>query len=254
MGGMSTVNMSQYKGPSSSGTRHGGGRGSVVVPVNEQAKQISQQRANPSPAPAPAPAQAQLSPYDQFMQGGYKNWMAPEADIQKAFQQMLPMYQARLGGLQGPVAEAMRNRGLETIQNQYGSALRSAMNQAAAQGVRGPAAVAMQQDIRDQMGRATAGFQRDLTIADWDAKRQALADYYGFAGGERGTAIGTIMGGQQLDNIAKGYAAQQAGFNQMQQMNQGTGPQLPYPGFLPQAFNPNNIISGKSNPLTSWAG
>lgn len=155
----------------------------------------------PAPVYAPVPA----NPYYKQFEKDWESYTAPKQQIQQAASQIMPMYQARLGGLQGPVAEAMRNRGQEQIQSQYGTALRSAANQAAAQGLRGPAAIAMQQDIRDQMGRATAGYQRDLTIADWDAKRQALADYYQTMGGERGILIGTPLAMQQLQNIQKGF-------------------------------------------------
>lgn len=139
--------------------------------------------------------------------GNWGTFVSSDPQLQAAAQQIMPMYQARLGGLQGPVAEAMRTRGMEQIQSQYGTALRSAMNQAGAQGIRGPAAIAMQQDIRDQMGRATAGYQRDLTIADWDAKRQALADYYNTMQGERGIRMGTPLAQQQLANTQQGFSA-----------------------------------------------
>jgi hypothetical protein len=140
-------------------------------------------------------------------------------------QSMLPAYQARLGGFDSATAQAMRNKGMSQIQAQYGAGLRAAMNQAGQQGIRGPASVAMQQDIRNQMGQATAGFERDLNIANWDAGRQALADYYGAATGERAMDLGSLAGLQQLKNYQQAGNAYQQG---LQGMNTGSGGQIPF--------------------------
>jgi arginyl-tRNA--protein-N-Asp/Glu arginylyltransferase len=136
--------------------------------------------------------------------------MADPAQIQAAAKSVMPMYQARLGGLQGSTMDAMRLNAQQDIQSQYGNALRAATQQAGSQGIRGPAAVAMQQDIRNQMGQAQAKYSRDLTVADWDAQRQALADYYGIYQQQAGTGIGTLSALQQL-LIAQQAQQQQAG-------------------------------------------
>lgn len=134
---------------------------------------------------------------------------------QNELKKLLPMYQERLGGFDSATAQAMRNRGTQQIQSQYGAGLRAAMNQAGNQGIRGPAAVAMQQDIRNQMGQATAGFERDLNIANWDAGRQALADYYGTNAGIAGIDIGSLAAMQQLQNAQTGSTNYQRGINSM---------------------------------------
>jgi hypothetical protein len=155
----------------------------------------------------------QGSEIDQI-RNNYPNWMADSSQIQSAAKSLMPMYQARLGGIQGSSMDAMRLNAQQDIQSQYGNALRSATQQAGAQGIRGPAAVAMQQDIRNQMGQAQAKYSRDLTVADWDAQRQALADYYGLYQQQAGLGIGTMSGlaqlliaqqaGQQQDSILRG--------------------------------------------------
>jgi hypothetical protein len=153
---------------------------------------------------------------DQSWQKTWRPSFASDQQIQQAAQSMLPSYQARLGGLMGPTEQAMRLKGQQAIQSQYGNALRSAMSGGAAQGMRGAAAQALGQDIRNQMGQAEANLSRDLVIADWDAKRQALADYYSAATGERAGVLGTQAGIEQLANTSRG-------FDQYQQYLRGMG-------------------------------
>lgn len=147
---------------------------------------------------------------------------------QNELKKLLPMYQERLGGFDSATAQAMRNRGTQQIQSQYGAGLRAAMNQAGNQGIRGPAAVAMQQDIRNQMGQATAGFERDLNIANWDAGRQALADYYGTNAGIAGIDIGSLSAMQQLQNAQTGSTNYQRGINSMSSGSGGYSGGLPF--------------------------
>jgi hypothetical protein len=161
--------------------------------------------------------------YMQQIMNKYPGYMADPAQIQAAMKSMLPAYQARLGGFDSATAQAMRNKGQQQIQSQYGNALRAAMNQAGQQGIRGPASVAMQQDIRNQMGQATAGFERDLNIANWDAGRQALSDYYGAATGQGALDIGTLTALQQLQNAQTGATNYQQGLNGMTSGSSGSG-------------------------------
>jgi hypothetical protein len=88
----------------------------------------------------------------------------------------------------------------------------------------------MQQDIRNQMGQATAGFERDLNIANWDAGRQALSDYYGAATGQGALDIGTLTALQQLQNAQTGATNYQQGIQNM------SNPQGGYSGGVP--FSP----------------
>lgn len=193
--------------PLNSTPGRGGRFGSVPTPPKAPVK------TTPAPAPskpAPvAPTVQNVAPdyMQQIAQRG-EMYRAPDQQIQAAAQQIMPMYQARLSGLQGPTMDAMRLNAQQDIQAQYGNALRSAMQQAGNQGIRGPAAVAMQQDIRNQMGQAQAKYSRDMTIADWDAKTKALADYYGAYQQQAGLGIGTPAALQQLQNVQTGYGIQ----------------------------------------------
>lgn len=147
------------------------------------------------PVAPPPPPQPSYMPQLEQMTNMYR---APDTHIQQAAQGLLPAYQSRLGGLQGPTMNAMRLNAQQDIQSQYGNALRAAGQQAGTQGIRGPAAVAMQQDIRNQMGQAQAKYSRDLTIADWDAQRQAMADYYGNYYQQAGLGIGSLSALEQM--------------------------------------------------------
>jgi hypothetical protein len=63
----------------------------------------------------------------------------------------------------------------------------------------------MQQDIRNQMGQATANFNTDLTAKNWDAQTQALQNYYQGLQNERGGVVGTLGGLQQQVNTETGF-------------------------------------------------
>ena len=134
-----------------------------------------------------------------------KDYSAPGSQVKDWAKSIMPAYQARLSGLNGPTSAAMRNNASFDIQSQYGNALRAAQQTAGNQGIRGPAAVAMQGDIRGQMGMAQAKFNRDLTVADWDIKRQALQDYYSVGATERGVQIGNLAALQGLRNVNTGF-------------------------------------------------
>lgn len=184
--------------------RVGTGRASIAVPATPTVPKTSAVQAATNAIQNPP------KNYVPQIEKQSTEWMADPAQIQAAAKSMMPMYQARLGGLQGSTMDAMRLNAQQDIQSQYGNALRAATQQAGTQGIRGPAAVAMQQDIRNQMGQAQAKYSRDLTVADWDAKRQALADYYGIYQQQAGTGIGTLSALQQL-LIAQQAQQQQAG-------------------------------------------
>lgn len=192
-----------------------------------------------------APAASASNNYIDQMNKLWPDLYAQNEQLKQAASQVLPMYQARLGGLTGPAAEAMRNQSQQAIQAQYGNSLRAAQNMAATQGIRGAAAYAMQNDIRNQMGQATANYNRDLTIANWDAQQKALNDYYGALGTERGGILGTLAGMQSLQNT-QSYGSQYLNaLKNMQSANNQSGGSIPYPNWLPQPLNPNNF-----NPLS----
>jgi hypothetical protein len=120
------------------------------------------------------------------------------------------------------------------------------MSQGAAQGMRGAAGVAMQNDIRNQMGQAQANMSRDLVISDWDAKRQALADLAGFTTGERGGILGTHAGIEQLANTNRGF--DQYG-RALGGMGQGGGGNM-----VNAILNPQTMIGLPSVPFTDRIG
>lgn len=180
------------------------------------AQSIAIQQANKKKAQEDAKKNAQVVPAQpSWMQQLADKFTSPESQLTGAAQKIMPMYQSRLGGLEGPTEQAMRIRGQQAIQSQYGNALRSAMSQGAAQGMRGAAAQAMQTDIRNQMGQAESNLARDLTIADWDAKRQALMDFYNTLATERGVRVGTEITGRQMGNVSTGYNQYQSGLRSM---------------------------------------
>jgi hypothetical protein len=165
--------------------------------------QIPAQAATGSVA-IPAPGQTQITPQDELSRMT-KAFTAPESQITQAAQTILPEWQKRLQGLFGPASDAMRLNAQQDIQAQYGNALRGAMQTAGNQGIRGPAAAAMQQDIRNQMGMAQAKFNRDLTVADYQAQLQGLQGYEGAYGRQAANALSLPVMQQQQRNIEAGY-------------------------------------------------
>ena len=176
--------------------------------------------------------------YEQQIQTMGNAFRAPDAQIAGAAQQIIPEWQRRLQGLFGPASEAMRLNAQQDIQGQYGNALRGAMQTAGNQGIRGPAAAAMQSDIRNQMGQAQAKYSRDLTAADWQAQLQGLQGLQGAQGQQAGLAMSIPVYGQQQQNTMAGYgqagtilqqmlSGQQNQGGTLQQLNQ-MGSQLPY--------------------------
>lgn len=194
----------------------------VPLPVTTVSPYAPGTQGNTTPSVLTPAAQTPAAPsyMDQILQQN-KQW-------QTTLGETLPWYKERLGGFDSATAQAMRNKGTQQIQSQYGAGLRAAMNQAGAQGIRGPAAVAMQQDIRNQMGQATAGFERDLNIANWDAGRQALADYYGAASGLGQLDVGTLTALQQLQNAQTGSSNYYKGLQGMNSPSGGYGGGLPF--------------------------
>lgn len=174
----------------------------------------------------------------------WKKMFTNQGQVGQSINQLLPAYQARTSGIMGETEQAMRLKGQQAIQSQYGNALRSAMSQGAAQGMRGAAAQAMQQDIRNQMGQAESNLARDLTIADWDAKRQALSDLAGFTTSERAGILGTQAGIEQLDNVKRGFDQYTAGLNKMGQGGND-------PGFLYRLANPQMMLGLPEAPGSS---
>jgi hypothetical protein len=158
--------------------------------------------ATPAPVAAATPA---ATDYMAQIKALYQNLYANQGQMTTAAQSILPSLQARLGGFDSATGQAMRLQGNRAIQSQYGTALRAATSRAGAQGVRGPAAIAMQQDIRNQMGQATANFNTDLTAKNWDAQTQALQNYYQGLQNERGGVLGTLGGLQQQVNTETGF-------------------------------------------------
>jgi hypothetical protein len=175
---------------------------------------------------------------------------APDAQITQAAQSLMPMYQSRLSGLEGPTANAMRLSGQQAIQQQYGNALRSAMSQAGAQGIRGPAAMAMQGDIRNQMGLAQGKFERDLMVADWEAKRQALGDYANIYRQQAGLGIGTPTALQQLQNTQAGFDAYNNALGGMYSNAAQRGPG--FAGVLNPILQPQTMVGLPSAPGMDW--
>lgn len=194
------------------------------------------------PMPTPLNAPSPLDDPNDWRKK-WRDMFANQGQIGQAVNQLLPAYQARTSGIMGPTEQAMRLKGQQAIQSQYGNALRSAMSQGAAQGMRGAAAQALQQDVRNQMGQAEANLSRDLIIADWDAKRQALADLGGFATSERAGILGTQAGIEQLANTNRG-------FDQSSSILKGMG-QNQDPGFLYRLANPQMMFGLPEAPGSS---
>lgn len=163
--------------------------------------------ATPAAVSTPAPA---AKNYMSEMERLYPDFYASNEQVRQAAGQLLPMYQARLGGFDSATGQAMRLQGDRAIQAQYGNALNAAVNRASAGGVRGAAGAAMQNDVRNQMGQATANFNTDLTAKNWDAQTQALNNYSDIVNLNRGGILGSLAGLQQQTNIDKGYEQQLA--------------------------------------------
>lgn len=128
------------------------------------------------------------------------------ASFKPAFAQMLALYQDRLGGYNSQQLAAQRSEQSQMINSQMLAAQRQNRAGMAAQGVRGAAALAGNQNLADQAVNARGQMENALLAKQFEAQGGALANYNQFVGGERGVKLGSEFGYGNLYQTVAGQA------------------------------------------------
>jgi hypothetical protein len=148
--------------------------------------------------PAPVPFNSSMIPgLDAGRAAGkemYGETGLDRAAFKPAFEQMRSLYQDRLNGYNSQQLAAQRAEQSQMINAQMLAAQRQNRAGMAAQGVRGAAALAGNQNIADQAINARAQMENALLAKQFEAQGGALANYNQFVDNERATAIGSEMG------------------------------------------------------------
>jgi hypothetical protein len=123
--------------------------------------------------------------------------------IKPAINDIMTRYQSRLAGYDSPQLAAQRAEQSQMINSQMLAGQRQLRAQQAAQGVRGAAALAGQQNLVDQAINARAQGENALLARQFDVQRGALQDYDKAVTSERFGALSTAGGFADMIQRAK---------------------------------------------------
>lgn len=103
---------------------------------------------------------------------------------------------------------AMREQNIGTIQQAGKQNLRALRIQQAAQGVRGPQAVAQQNKMLNDQQNQLVGSERELFLKNIDSRRQGLKDYQDMVNREKSARLTTELGYGSLGAADRGAVMQ----------------------------------------------